>query len=356
MVTAVKGGFEIKLGALQGGLDNAKGMVGASQVGELLRSAAGSDATRLAQGKFEFRLLERDGQAFLQLKERNWASKFKERFDGGERNQQRLSAMREISGRFGLNVPGLNAAESTTLADARAFVSERGQKMIDALAARDANGLKLSDDDFSRTEADVRAELKTVAQSAVSEGDAKDGASPLGALFDHKVSTTVARANVKVENDALVIGGTRNGGSAEENYEVVVGFFEQKTGLSRQDPEFKAVLRGVMRNDHFCFAAAADKDFAGRFEGKFGSVAVPRGIQGSNNIRFQDGQFSLSQTARSAYALGAFSFGGQVQDSLSGEQQFERRQSFDLSLDDLKRPDFDVSQHAKNLKFTASLS
>ncbi len=139
MVTAIKGGFEVNLGATSNGAA-LKGLVKTSDVRSLLDSARSHGGFQTASNRYEFRLFERDGQAVLQLKERNWVSRFKDKVGRkrAERAESRQKAMDAIDRRYGLGL--VPSRPQATVVQARDFAQKLNVQLdIDQHEARMAD-------------------------------------------------------------------------------------------------------------------------------------------------------------------------------------------------------------------------
>ena len=109
-------GIRVTLGAAQGDL---KAQVTDDAVKSLLDAAANHPGYQAHADRYEFRLRNLNGQAVLELKEKNWASSFKF-LSGDRRSQERKAAGQAISQMFGLDknfgADRLDGAGATTFA------------------------------------------------------------------------------------------------------------------------------------------------------------------------------------------------------------------------------------------------
>ena len=107
MVNAIKGGYAINLGGFNAAVDHTAN--DKRNIKLLMAKAQQGGGLQNAGNRFEFRLKERDGQQVLQLKTRNWASKFKSAINmrSTERRQERLDAAVYLSNQYDLelNIP-----------------------------------------------------------------------------------------------------------------------------------------------------------------------------------------------------------------------------------------------------------
>ena len=104
MVNAIKGGYAINLGGFSAAVDHTEH--DQRNIKLLMAKAQQDGGLQNAGNRFEFRLKERDGQQFLQLKTRNWASKLKSAFNvrSTERRQERLDAAVYLSKQYNLDL------------------------------------------------------------------------------------------------------------------------------------------------------------------------------------------------------------------------------------------------------------
>ena len=351
-VQAIKGGVQIALGSTAQ-LNRTTQAVTASSVRELIGHIENRPDFQAGRSRFEFRLTERDGQAFLQLKERNWVSRFKERFNIGsqERAEQRLQAMQAINVKFGLGINTLNAATTASRAEAQNFVNTNATAMANAYDANRRGELKLSTDELKRAPEQMREGLTALHQSASADGMAPRVRSDLDTLFDKKVWDSLNRTGVSIDAEGtLRLGGS--GPSSDEakvkNLETIVGFFEKASGMSRQDPGFAPMMGHVLRSDHFLFGAQAGRDINAASTTKFGLTANEIQTQAKNAISFSNNAFHIKQEVEKTVVLGEFNF-DQKPDTLRSFQAISREQSFDLDLADLTSGQFDIARDARNL-------
>lgn len=349
MVTAIKGGFQVALGST-GGHRQVSDAVQAKAVGELLGQLRNRPDFQEARGRFEFRLVERDGEAFLQLKERNWASKLKGALNirSDARAQERLGAMQAINSRFGLGINSLQTGAAVTGTQARSFVGEHGGALIEALDAKANGELRIGEADVIRTPEQLREGLSAMHVRATSEGEVNEVQSPLDQLFDRKVLTTIMRATVSIGADGSLNLDGRSAGSGKraDKLETVVSFFEKASGLQRDDPGFKSLLRHATRNDHFVFAAQTANAMGDAVKQRFGVSGASLDIAGQNKISFDGERFRIEQRCAGTMIIGGLDFNP---GSLVGGQPIGREQSFELLLSDLVKPDFDIARDAQNL-------
>ena len=354
-VQAIKGGVQIALGSTAQ-LNRTTQAVTASSVRELIGHIENRPDFKAGRSRFEFRLTERDGQAFLQLKERNWVSRFKERFNIGspERAEQRLEAMKAINMKFGLGINTFNAATTASRIEAQSFVNTRAAALAKAYDANLRGEFKLSVEELHRPPEQMRADLTALHQTAKANGMAPRALSELDTLFDKKVWDTLIRTGVNIDaQGSLRLGGS--GPSTDEgkvkNLETIVGFFEKASGMSRQDPGFAPMMGHVLRSDQFLFGAQAGKDINAAMIAKFGVSANELGTAGSqatNAISFAGNTFHIKQEVQKSMLLGGFDLGSGG--TLSGFQAISREQSFDLRLTDLTSGQFDIARDARNLE------
>jgi hypothetical protein len=347
MVTQIKGGYELNLGQI--GNIAARDKVKASDVQELLKSASTHDTFKSAKGKFEFRLLERGGEAVLQIKERTFASKYLHWFSRASdtRAEQRHEAMKAINSRFGL---GMNLNDGVTGAQARDFAKVQGQHLLQLGQAGERGAVRLSSTD-NTTIPQARDMLAKTHASVIKEGNAPDDPdSPLASLFDKKVFGTLTRSNVAIGNDGtLSIGGLGSASSAKNNLETIVKFVEDKTGIPRDDARFKPLIRNLTRNDHFVFASQVNNDLSLKIKDKFGITALSLDMSGNNKIGFDNGAFVLQQSCSGTMMMGGIDFSNE--DRFKSTQHVQAQQSFRLNVQDLTQPDFDITAAAQNLQF-----
>jgi len=348
MVTQIKGGYELNLGQI--GNIAARDKVKASDVQELLKSASTHDTFRSAKGKFEFRLLERGGEAVLQIKERTFASKYLHWFSRASdtRAEQRHEAMKAINSRFGL---GMNLNDGVTGAQARNFAKVQGQHLLQLGQASEQGEVRLSSTDKT-TIPQARDMLAKMHASVIKEGNAPDDPDfPLASLFDKKVFGTLTRANVAIGDDGtLSIGGPGSASSAKNKIETIVKFVEDKTGIPRDDARFKPLIRNLTRNDHFVFAAKVNDDLSLKIKEKFGITAYALDMSGNNKIGFDNGAFVLQQSCSGNMMMGDI-YNSNEDRSFKLTQQVQAQQSFRLNVQDLTQPDFDITAAAQNLQF-----
>jgi hypothetical protein len=349
---AIKGGVQIALGSTHD-FNRPTQAVTASSVRELIGHFETRQDVKDGRSQFEFRLTERDGQAFLQLKERNWASRFKEKFNIGsqERAEQRLQAMQAINVRFGLGINTLNAATTASRTEAQNFFNTNATAMAKAYDANRKGELKLSADELKRTPEKMRADLTTLHQSASADGMAPRVRSDLDTLFDKKVWDSLNRTGVSIDaQGALRLGGPGPGTDEAKvkNLETIVGFFEKASGLSRQDPGFAPMMGHVLRSDHFLLGAQAGRDINAASTAKFGLNANEFQTQARNAISFANNGFHIKQEVEKTVVLGEFNF-DQNANALRSFQAISREQSFDLKLADLTSGQFDIARDVRNL-------
>lgn len=345
MVTSIKGGVQLNLGAVSN--EGLQSQVKASDVMALLKGLDGNQAFKLAQGRLEFRLLSRNGEALFQLKERTASSKFLSFFGIGSstRAEQRQLAMDAINRRFGL---GQKPQDDEVTGDqSRTFAAIQGHRVNQLYQAKEAGALRLGISD-KRTLQQVTDTLGLV-QSSAADGEVKDNSEPLAPLFDKKVFGTLSRAAVSVSSDGVLhIGGQRQGGSVGDNLETVVKFMEEKSGFARTDPQFKPLLRHITRNDHFVFAAKVNDHFSQAAQDKFGVSAMSLNILGRNQISFENGVFSIRQSCSGDINVGGVEFNP---NGFSSGLPIKVTQSFDLNIQDLVQDTFDITKAVQNLQF-----
>ncbi len=352
-LSAIKGGVEIGLGSTAQ-LHRTTDAVTASSVRELIGHFEKRQDFKAGRSQFEFRLTERDGQAFLQLKERNWVSRFKERCNIGspERAEQRLQAMKAINKKFGLGMNTLNAATTTSQAEAQNFVNTNAKAMAKAYDANRQGQLKLSADELKRAPEQMRADLGALHDTAKVSGIAPRTLSDLDSLFDKKVWDSLIRTRVSIDDAGTLQLGGPGPGSDEakvKNLETIVGFFEKASGMSRQDPSFAPMMGRVLRSDHFLFGAQVGRDINAASTTKFGLTANEFLTEARNAISFSNNVFHIKQEVEKKFILGELNF-GQNADTLRSFQASSREQSFDLDLADLTSGQFDIARDARNLK------
>jgi hypothetical protein len=349
MVTAIKGGYEVNLGVV--GDNHARSLVKTSDVQKLLQSAAKHDSFKSAQSRYEFRLLERDGQAVLQLKKRTFASRYLNWIGTGseERDTQRQEAMKAINLRYGLK---LKVPESVSGTQARDFAKVQGQHLMQLEQAQAQGAVRLGQND-ARTRENVLEGLTAMHESVVKEGEVTDASvSPVAGLFDKKTLGTLTRANVTVsESGTLMIGGTGRANAGPANLETVVKFAEDKSGISRDAPEFKTLLRNLTRNDHFVFAAKINDSVSQIFENKFLVNAAAINMTGKNQISFENGAFLIKQNCEGDMSIGGFDMNP---NSFKAKQHVSAEQSFRLNVSDLTHPNFEIAKAAQDLQFSTN--
>jgi hypothetical protein len=348
MNLTIKGGFQVKLGAV--GQGDAKDLVTSSAVKDLLSQVSSRPEFREAQSKLEFRLLERDGQAYLQLKERNWASKFKSALGIGSeaRSEQRLAAMQAINSRYGLGLNKLRDQDSAGLAQARAFVNDKAVRLANLHQTQEARQAWLGAGD-ERTHDQVLDMIGAVHQSAA-DGEVQGSPHALAGLFDKKIHGTLTRSNVSVDNGVLKVGGRYQGKDAGENLETVVKFVEDQSGIGRADARFKPLLRNLMRNDHFLFAAKTNDALSMALTAKFGAGAMSLDMSGQNQISFdpKNQNFKISQSCEGTVLLGpAFESNP---GAFKSAQRIRSEQSFELNIAALTSESLNVTASVQNLQ------
>lgn len=349
---AIKGGVQIALGSTAE-LTRTTQAVTASSVRELIGHFENRQDFKAGRSRFEFRLTERDGQAFLQLKERNWASRFKEKFNIGsqERAEQRLQAMQAINVRFGLGINTLNAATTASRTEAQNFFNTNAAAMAKAYDANQRGELKLSADELKRPPEKMRADLALLHQSASADGMASKVRSDLDTLFDKKVWDSLNRTGVSIDAQGTLRLGGPGPGTDEakvKNLETIVGFFEKASGMSRQDPGFAPMMGHVLRSDHFLMGAQAGRDINAASTAKFGLTANEFNTEARNAISCENGTFHIQQEVNKSVLLGEFNVNPSA-DALRSFQAISRQQSFDLQLADLTSGQFDIARDARNL-------
>lgn len=361
MVTtqAVKGGFALNLGRT----DGADPKVHTSQVRALLDQMRASPGYDQARSKFEFRLQERDGQTYLQLKERNWAGRLKGMLGLSQASQERRAAMNLLEQHYGLSAGGRAQGAPVHTGQAVAFVqghAAQWRKTADDLANPFAYQV-LPD----RSQVDVRALLARAQQGLAASGRADPGGGelgPLASMFDKDVLKSLASCKVQVEGGRLILStdGQPDGLSVGQRLEAIVGFVEKHTGSMRatHPEQFQRVLDRLMRNEPFKFASDLTHQIAdqGVNDGGLGANALLQSR--ATAFEFNGQGFRISQTAQGPVLLGGVTSSEDrgLVGSLANLDDISASQSFTLNLQDLAREDFDIAHAAQNLDIQDRLS
>lgn len=153
-VTSLSSGLRVNLGPSQADL---KAQVTPEAVQALLAAAKNHPGYQANAQRYEFRLRSLDGQAVLELKERNWASKLKSAFTGNRRSQERQAASQAIADKF----------EMPTAAQEGRTTGAAAQQFAQKVAGMGLLLEHLENDDISLPERDEKSwldDLNTVAQ------------------------------------------------------------------------------------------------------------------------------------------------------------------------------------------------
>lgn len=360
MVTtqAIKGGFELNLGRGQGGQVQVK----TKQVDALLDQMRTSPGYDKAKSKFEFRLQERDGQTFLQLKERNLAGRFKGMLGLSRASQERRDAMKLLQQHYGLS-PGPRG-EGQHVNTEQALNFQRSHEALWSKTARDMSnpfGYQVLP---ARQEGDARAMLGRCHEDLAASGRAgpsQSEAGPLAPMFDRGVLDSLARSKLQVDGDRLTLSsdGPSDGLSVGQRLEAIVGFVEKHTGQMRSaNPEqFQRVLDRLMRNESFKFSGDLTRQIAdhGLQEGGLAASALLQSRV--TEFQFDRDGFQVTQSAAGSVELGGLEpgEGGATVGKLATASGVSASQSFSLSLQDLAQENFDVARAAKNLQVRDAL-
>jgi hypothetical protein len=355
MVTtqAIKGGFELNLGRGQGG----QVKVDTRQVDALLKQMRTSPGYDKAKSKFEFRLQERDGRTYLQLKERNLAGRFKGMLGLSNASQERRAALNLLQQHYGL--PAAPRAEGQHVNTEQALSFQRGHEAQWSKTAEDMSNIFGYQVLPARQEGDVRAMLGRCHEDLTASGRAAPGqseAGPLAPMFDRGVLNSLARSKLQVDGDRLTLSsdGPSDGLSVGQRLEAIVGFVEKHTGAMRTaEPEqFQRVLDRLMRNESFKFSGDLTRQIADHGLQERG-LATSAFLQSRvTEFQFDRDGFRVTQSAGGSVEMGGLEpdEGGAIAGRLATASGVSASQTFSLSLQDLSQDDFDVARAAKNLQ------
>ena len=360
MVTtqAIKGGFELRLGTGEG--STAK--VNSSQVAALLDKMRASPGYSAAKEKFEFRVQERDGQAYLQIKERNWAGRLRGMLGLSNASQERRAAMDLLEQHYGLSARPRDADAHVDTRQALAF-----QRLHEAQWSKTPAALS-NPYGYSvlpyRTEDDVRAMLsrshEALAGSRRARADEYESG-PLGAMFDSEVLKSLSRCKARIEGNSLILhtDGAGDGLSNAERLKTIVDFVEKHTGDLRtaQPEKFQRVLDNLIRNESFKFAGDLTSQIAdhGLKDGGLSAAALLTSRQ--TTFEAGSGGFRITQQASGTVELGCLALTSNgLAGNLASLSGVAASQSFALGLQDLVREDFNVDRAARDVRTNDSLT
>jgi hypothetical protein len=122
----LKSGVRVELGPAQGPLN---AQLTRERVSELIAQAKNHPGYQAHAERFEFRLRKLDGQAVLELKEKNWASQLKNIFSYSRRSQERQAAHQALSELFHLPAAA-QGQQRMDGASARAFAASVPQAVL----------------------------------------------------------------------------------------------------------------------------------------------------------------------------------------------------------------------------------
>ena len=355
---AIKGGFELRLGAGE----NSTARVHSSQVSALLDKMRTSPGYSSAREKFEFRVQERGGQAYLQIKERNWAGRLKGMLGLSNASQERRAAMDLLAGHYGLQIRAGNADAHVDTQQALAF--QRQHEAQWTKTAHDLSNPYGYDLLPRRTEGNVREMLSRshhdLAKSGRAQADEYEFG-PLGAMFDSEVLKSLSRCKARIEGNRLFLhtDGSSDGLSTAGRLEIIVDFVEKHTGdlRVRDSDQFQHVLDNLIRNESFKFAGDLTRQIFDHGRDSSGLSASASLTSRQTVFEARADGFRITQEASGSVELGGLALTSNgLTGSLASLSDVAASQSFTLGLQDLVQSDFNVAGAAQDVLVRDSLN
>lgn len=199
-VTSFSTGLRVSLGQAQA---NLKAQVTEQHVARLLEEAKSHPGFQAHADRYEFRLRTLNGEAVLELKEKNFASKLKSAFTGARKSDERKAAGEAIGQLF--QIPKFfQDAQRVNSAQAQAFASTITTRVDQYLSDKAEGKISIA----PRSEDDWVAGLQTTHEKVIGDVDEQSG------LFT-KTLNEVNRTRIQ---------------GASKGFELVMGTFENSNG------------------------------------------------------------------------------------------------------------------------------